>query len=159
MLDFDSLTTKHTCNNYMNDTSLMLTKYDDTHDNYNKQQIPTKYVGGVYFSEHEHEITTEPPSIQIDYSSTDYFSLCGNNLKCDVSTGSIRCVIQNNSIHSAFAVQLITSRKIDRIIRIDKGHSIKIGICRKRMIAMDNIFTKLNMICFELLQFGASINV
>eukprot|EP01084_Bolivina_argentea_P059531 108733_1 len=125
-------------NIFNNDNYDMNNTYEN--DNINKQQIPTKYIGGGYFSDHEHEMTPEPPTIHIESvdedSSTDYFSICGNNLKCDGN--SVRCVRQSNSFHSAFGIQLITiGRKIDWIVRIDKGHSIKIGICGKRMIAMD----------------------
>mmetsp|Transcript_38505 Transcript_38505/g.34062 ORF Transcript_38505/g.34062 Transcript_38505/m.34062 type:complete len:849 (+) Transcript_38505:175-2721(+) len=72
----------------------------------------------------------EPLSIEsVDEEATDYFSLSGKNLKTDRST--VTCTRQSNgsSSHSAFGTQLVSRGRIEWMIKIDTGHSIRIGVC------------------------------
>lgn len=71
----------------------------------------------------------EPLSIETkEEDATDYFSLSGSNLKTDRS--SVTCTRQTNgSAHSAFATQLVSRGRIEWMIKVDTGHSIRIGVC------------------------------
>merc|ERR1712130_290667 len=72
----------------------------------------------------------EPLSIEsVDEDATDYFSLSGSNLKTDRS--SVTCTRSNtsNMAHSAFGTQYVSRGRIEWMLQIESGHSIRIGVC------------------------------
>ena len=84
----------------------------------------------------------EPLSIEsVDEEATDYFSLSGSNLKTDRST--VTCTRQSNgsSSHTAFGTQLVSRGRIEWMIKIDTGHSIRIGVCGQTE-SVDRNFTE-----------------
>merc|ERR1711933_701527 len=84
----------------------------------------------------------EPLSIEsVDEDATDFFSLSGSNLKTDRS--SVTCTRQSNgnSAHSAFGTQLVARGRIEWMIKIESGHSIRIGVCGSTD-SVDRLFTE-----------------
>eukprot|EP01083_Nonionella_stella_P185006 673442_1 len=84
-----------------------------------------------------------PLSIEkIDEDATDYFSLSGSNLK--TARSSVTCTRNNasGSIHSAFGTQLVSRGRIEWMIKIDTGHSIRIGVCGTTQDSTDRPFTE-----------------
>jgi len=83
----------------------------------------------------------EPLSIEsVDEDATDYFSLSGTNLKA--SGTSVTCIRQTNgTAHTAFATQLVSRGRIEWMLKIDTGHSIRIGVCGQTE-SVDRDFTQ-----------------
>ena len=70
----------------------------------------------------------QPLSIEtVDEEATDYFSVSGSNLKADRC--SVTCTRSSDSVHSAFGTQLVSRGRIEWMIQIESGHSIRIGVC------------------------------
>merc|ERR1719474_1256773 len=70
----------------------------------------------------------EPLTIEtVDDDATDFFSVSGSNLKADRC--SVTCTRESGVVHSAFGTQLVARGRIEWMIQIDGGHSIRIGVC------------------------------
>ena len=81
----------------------------------------------------------EPLSIEtMDEEATDYFSVSGSNLKADRCT--VTCTRESGVVHSAFGTQLVSRGRIEWMIHIESGHSIRIGVCGSTASA-DQMFT------------------
>ena len=84
----------------------------------------------------------EPLAIEsVDEEATDYFSLSGSNLKTDRQTVTCTRQSNGNSSHSAFGTQLVSRGRIEWMIKIDTGHSIRIGVCGQTE-SVDRNFTE-----------------
>ena len=84
----------------------------------------------------------EPLNIEsVDEDATDFFSLSGSNLKADRS--SVTCTRQSNGGegHSAFGTQYVSRGRVEWMIKIDSGHSIRIGVCGTTTDCTDRDFT------------------
>eukprot|EP01083_Nonionella_stella_P089362 249347_1 len=84
----------------------------------------------------------EPLSIEsVDEDASDYFSLSGSNLKTD--RNAVTCTRGTGKEgHSAFGTQLVSRGRIEWMLRIETGHSIRIGVCGSLANATDRVFTE-----------------
>jgi len=72
----------------------------------------------------------EPLSIEsVEEGASDFFSLCGTNLKTDRSSVTCTRSSNNNSVHSAFGTQLVSRGRIEWMLCVESGHSVRIGVC------------------------------
>eukprot|EP01084_Bolivina_argentea_P110594 197427_1 len=83
----------------------------------------------------------EPLSIEtIDDDATDFFSISGSNIQTSRST--VTCSRQSsNGAHSAFGQQLVSRGRIEWMLKIEVGHSIRIGVCGETE-STDRVFTE-----------------
>ena len=133
---------------------------DDNNNNDNNKKkdkkgnndISVDIIGGRGRSKSRHiggsdiVANTKPPEVVIvesknnDNEMSDFFNKSGSNIKTE--SDIVTCIrnVNNNSMQSAFGVQIINNGKIEWKIKILKGNSIRIGVCGVTDIG-DEIFT------------------
>ncbi|ETO13117.1 hypothetical protein RFI_24258, partial [Reticulomyxa filosa] len=62
-----------------------------------------------------------------DDDSTDTFVIAGNNLICESDT--VTCTKEAKGVrNSAFGAQVVTHGRMDWMLRVEKGHSVRVGV-------------------------------
>jgi len=92
---------------------------------------PVGLIGGRSrgLSEMESKVP-EPLAIEsVDEGASDFFSLCGGNLKTDRSSVTCTRSSNGNAVHSAFGTQLVSRGRIEWMLQLESGHSVRIGVC------------------------------
>merc|ERR1712013_664660 len=92
---------------------------------------PVGLIGGRSrgLSEMESKVP-EPLSIEsVEEGASDFFSLCGGNLKTDRSSVTCTRSANTNTAHSAFGTQLVSRGRIEWMLCLESGHSVRIGVC------------------------------